>query len=70
MAKVSYDRRALARLLRAKDLDDGQVAASARMSQRQLVYLRRGVCVPRADTLAALATALGVDPNAFFRAEA
>lgn len=42
-----------------------QVAATAKISLRQLCYLERGSC-PRADTLGRLATALRTRPDAFY----
>lgn len=59
-----YDRRALRRLLKDQDLD--ALAAETRLNRRTLWYLQRGVTEPKASTLARLATALGVEPNAFY----
>lgn len=43
-----------------------ELAKQARMERQTVSYLERGVTTPRADTLAKLATALGVSIVEFF----
>lgn len=61
---LRYERRHLRHLL--KDQPLGSIARKAGLSRRTLHNLRRGIGVPRADSLGRLASVLGVSVESFF----
>lgn len=63
---MKYDKRALRRLRTEKGLTRDEVARLAKLGSRTIYYLDKGMTSPRADTLARLATGLGVSVTAFF----
>lgn len=63
---MKYDRRALRALRSKSGLTRDELANRARLSERTLYFLERGVTEPKASTLAKLAQALGVSVEAFF----
>lgn len=64
---VRYNRRALKRLLGERGLRPDAVARQARLSRQTVYYIVLGATVPKADTLAKIATALGVGVDSFFQ---
>jgi transcriptional regulator with XRE-family HTH domain len=62
---VIYEPGTLKALRRQRRLRVEDLAAKARVSPRQVHYIEHG-SIPKADTLAKLATALGVPVQAFF----
>lgn len=62
-----YDKRAPRRLREATGLALEAAAAKAGLARQTLMYLERGMTVPRADTMAKLARVYGVDINAFYK---
>ena len=64
---MKYDKRALRRIRTAKGLSRDQVAEVTGLALTTVMYIDRGITAPKAETLAALATALEVPVAAFFR---
>ena len=62
---IAYEPRAVKVLRTRKGFRIDELAHRARVSQRQIRYLERGA-IPKADTLAKLASALGVSVRAFY----
>ena len=67
---LTYDRRALKRLMAERGLDPEQVSRLAGIARPTVSYLSRGVTVPKASTMAKLATALQVEVGVFFQRRA
>lgn len=67
---VSYDKRALRRLLVAAGIDEMEIAERSGLKRQTVNYIARGMTVPRATTLAKIASALGVSVEAFFARKA
>jgi transcriptional regulator with XRE-family HTH domain len=65
---VKYDKGALKRLMAARGIGPTEVAALTGLARPTVSMISVGVTTPRADTLAKLARALGVQVQAFFRA--
>jgi transcriptional regulator with XRE-family HTH domain len=63
---MKYDKRSVRRLRRERGLEIAELAKKAKLAQRTVYYLDRGLTVPRADTLAALAGVFGVGVEAFY----
>lgn len=66
---LTYDTRALQRLMDQRGLEDADLAQKAQLAAGTVRYVRRGVSDPRAKTLAKLCNALGVPPTKFFLKE-
>ena len=65
---VKYDKGALKRMMAARGIGPTEVASRTGMSRPAVSMISLGVTTPRADTLAKLARALGVQVHEFFRA--
>ena len=63
---MKYDIQALKRLRERAGLRIDALAHEAGMSENALRLIERGVSIPRADSVASLATALGVEVQEFF----
>ena len=63
---MRYDPSAIRRIRTRRGLDLVGLATKAGISQRNAYNLDRGLGIPRADTLASIARALGVRITAFF----
>lgn len=68
--RFRYDKRALQRMREERGLTRGQIAKLARLTERTLSFLERGVTEPRASTIAKLSGALGTTPADFFTGDA
>jgi transcriptional regulator with XRE-family HTH domain len=65
-----FEPRSIKRHRVARGLSLGECARRADIADQTLRYLERGVTHPRADTIARLASVLGVTPNDFYKATA
>jgi len=63
---MKYDIQALKRLRERAGLRIDVLAHEAGMSENAVRLIERGVSIPRADSVASLATALGVEVQEFF----
>lgn len=66
---MKYDVQALKRLRGRAGLRIDALATAAGMSENAVRLIERGVSIPRADSLASLAGALGVAVEEFFAVE-
>lgn len=63
---MRYDKFALRRLRKSKGIEVDELAHRAKVARGTVHYADRGVTIPRADTLAKFATALGVEIQDFY----